>query len=187
MWEQVKQWDRDLFVYLNSLGIESNDNFWIFVTNPTHWIWLYVVIFLVYLYVFHWRKAVFTYLYMLAAFLVTYGITNLVKGLATRLRPNNNPDLVDIIRVLKTPTNYSFFSGHASSSFVITTFVVLTLRDKTRWVYLMYIWPVLFSLSRIYVGVHYPGDVTVGALVGILIAYIFFRFYDRSGKHFNLF
>jgi len=185
MWNQIKQWDRELFVYLNSLGIESYDAFWIYITTPQHWIPLYVLILLLYFLAFHWRKAVFTYLFMVATFLTTYGFTNLVKNLTDRLRPNNELVLVDLIRVLQTPSNYSFFSGHASSSFVITTFVVLTLQHKSRWIFVLYIWPVLFILSRIYVGVHYPSDIIVGSIVGIIFAVIFFNLYQRSGKRFT--
>ncbi|MFD1096714.1 phosphatase PAP2 family protein [Salegentibacter chungangensis] len=184
MWDQIREWDRELFVFLNGLGIESYDQFWIFVTNPRHWIPLYIALFIIYFTAYHWKKALFTGLFLLAAFFTTYGLTNAVKNLATRLRPNNNPDLSDLIRILDEPSNYSFFSGHASSSFVVTTFVVLSLREKYRWIYIMYLWPILFVMSRIYVGVHYPGDILVGTLVGVLIAYIFFRLYERTGKRF---
>lgn len=185
MWDQIRQWDRDLFVYLNSLGLESYDSFWIYVTTPQHWIPLYVIIFILYFLAYHWKKAGFTGLFLLAAFFTTYTLTNVVKNIADRLRPNNTPDLKDVIRILQTPTNYSFFSGHSASSFVVTTFVVLTLRHKYKWIYVLYLWPILFGMSRIYVGVHFPGDVFVGAMVGMIIAYVFYRIYQRTGKRFN--
>ncbi|MDX1542620.1 MAG: phosphatase PAP2 family protein [Christiangramia sp.] len=182
MWEQIEQWDRELFVYLNNLGIEKYDSFWIFVTNPTHWIPLYFIFFLFFFLAFHWKKAAFSTLFLLAAVFTTWGFTNLVKGIALRLRPNNNPDLTDLIRILQEPTNYSFFSGHASTSFAATTFVVMVLISKTRWIYLAYIWPVIFVMSRIYVGVHYPGDILVGMIVGIIMAVIFYQLYLKSGR-----
>ncbi|MGA9590765.1 MAG: phosphatase PAP2 family protein [Salegentibacter sp.] len=184
MLEQIKQWDRELFVYLNSLGLESYDSFWIFITNPAHWIPLYFIFFILYFTAFDWRKASFTGLFLMLAFFSTYILTNFVKNLALRLRPNNTPDLKDLIRVLQTPTNYSFFSGHAASSFVITTFVVLSLRHKYRWVYVFYLWPILFGWSRIYVGVHFPGDVFVGAVVGTSMAVIFYNIYQKAEKRF---
>lgn len=184
MWDQLKQWDRELFVYLNSLGIESYDGFWILVTKIEHWIPFYILLFVFYFLAFHWKKASFTSLFMLATFLTTLGFTNLVKNFLARLRPNNNPELVDLIRVLQEPTNYSFFSGHASSSMAVATFVVLTLKDKFPWIYVVFIWPLLFILSRVYVGVHYPSDLLVGAFVGLIFAYIFYWLYNRSGKRF---
>ena len=180
MWKQIEQWDRELFVYLNNLGIEKYDSFWIFVTNPAHWIPLYILFFVLFFLVFHWKKAIFTGLFLLLTAAATYFFTNLVKGFAVRARPNNTPDLSEMIRILQEPTNYSFFSGHASTSFAATTFVVLVLSKTSKWIYLAYIWPFLFILSRIYVGVHYPGDIIVGALVGIIMAWLFFRLYNKT-------
>jgi len=184
MIEQLNKWDRELFVYLNSLGIEEYDSFWIFVTNIKHWIPLYIFFFILFFIAFHKKKALFNSAFLLSAFLTTLAFTNFVKGIAARLRPNNDPELLDIIRILQTPSNYSFFSGHASSSFVVTTFVVLSLREKYKWIYLVYIWPIIFVLSRVYVGVHYPLDLLVGAIVGLIFGYIFYQIYLLAGKRF---
>ncbi len=184
MLERIYQWDRDLFVFLNNLGIESYDGFWIFVTNIRHWIPLYIIIFILFFTAFFWKKALFNSLFLLAAFFTTLGFTNFTKNLVVRLRPNNEPELLDLIRILDTPTNYSFFSGHASASFVVATFVVLSLRKVYKWIYVIYIWPILFVLSRVYVGVHYPLDLIVGALVGILFALLFYILYSMAGKRF---
>lgn len=177
MVEQINKWDRDLFVFLNNLGIESYDSFWIFVTNIRHWIPLYIFFFIMFFISFQWKKAILKSLMLIVAFLTTLGFTNFVKNLAIRLRPNNEPELLELIRILHTPNDYSFFSGHASASFVVATFVVLNLRDRYRWIYFVYIWPVLFVMSRIYVGVHYPLDLLIGAIVGIIFAYLFYYLY----------
>ena len=179
MVEQLKNWDRELFVYLNSLGIEDYDAFWIFVTQIKHWIPLFILFFILYFLAFHWKKAAFTIVSLVASFATTLAFTNFTKAAVARLRPNNVTDLADVIRILQTPDNYSFFSGHASSSFVVTTFLVLTLREKYKWIYIMYLWPILFVMSRIYVGVHYPGDILVGAFVGTVIAFLFYKSYQQ--------
>ncbi|WP_295180650.1 phosphatase PAP2 family protein [uncultured Christiangramia sp.] len=181
MWDQIEEWDRQLFVYLNNLGIEKYDAFWIFVTNPAHWIPVFIVFFLLFFIAFHWKKGLFTSLFLLLTVAVTYGFTNLVKALAVRNRPNNTPELSELIRILQEPTNYSFFSGHASTSFAATTFIVLALRQWSKWIYLAYIWPFLFVMSRIYVGVHFPGDIIVGMIVGIIMAFLFFSLYNKAG------
>lgn len=176
MWEQLQQWDRTLFIYLNSLGIDQYDNFWIFVTKIEHWLPLYIVFLFLFFYAYKTRKAIIGTVLTALLFVITFGITNLVKNVVGRLRPSNVPELEGLIRVLQTPGNFSFFSGHASVSFAITTFVVLALRKRFKWVYVFYIWPVLFVMSRILVGVHYPGDILVGALVGTGIAVIFWKY-----------
>ena len=175
MLEQLNKWDRELFVFLNSLGIESYDAFWIFVTNFKHWIPLYLLFFIMFFVAFHWKKAILTSFFLVVSFVATMGFTFLVKTMSLRIRPNNQPELKDLIRILQEPTNYSFFSGHASGSFVAATFVVLCIKEKYKWIYVIYIWPILFVISRIYVGVHFPSDLIVGAMVGILFAHIFYR------------
>ena len=186
MWDKLQDWDRELFVYLNGLGIESHDEFWIYVTQPENWIPLHILFFILFFISFHWRKALMASLFLLATVGTTLAFTNFVKGIAIRLRPNNNPDLIEVIRILQEPTNYSFFSGHASTSFAAVTFIVLVLKEKSAWIYLAYIWPVIFALSRIFVGVHYPLDIIVGACVGIIMSFVFFLIYQRSGKRFAL-
>ncbi len=111
-------------------------------------------------------------------FLITT-LTDLTKEVVARLRPNNNEEINTLIRIVKSPTNFSFFSGHASSSFSITTLMFLFLRKKFSWSWLFYIWPFLFAASRIYVGVHYPVDIIVGALVGIGCAFMTYVLYKR--------
>jgi undecaprenyl-diphosphatase len=55
----------------------------------------------------------------------------------------------------------------------------LFLRKKVKWCWIFYVWPLLFALSRIYLGVHYPVDIIVGAIVGLLAAFAFYRLYKR--------
>lgn len=114
---------------------------------------------------------------MLFGFVMAF--MDITKNLIARLRPNNNEEISALIRILVNPNDYSFFSGHAANSFAITTLIVLFLRKKLKWVYLFYLWPFLFSLSRIYVGVHYPLDLIVGTVVGLLMAVTFYRIYNR--------
>jgi undecaprenyl-diphosphatase len=177
MLDKILQWDRDAFVYLNSLGIEQYDVFWSTVTKFPPWIPLFALIIILLFVKFSKREAITMLLIILvmAAFVAT--LTDLTKNVVERLRPNNDEELNTIIRILRSPSGFSFFSGHASSSFSIITLTALFLRKKFKWVYLFYIWPILFALSRVYVGVHFPIDIIVGALVGIFSAWLFYRLY----------
>lgn len=83
----------------------------------------------------------------------------------------------------KEPGKLQFFSGHAASSFSVTTLMVLFLRKQYRWVYVFYIWPLLFAFSRIYVGVHYPVDILAGAGVGFLTGWGFYRIYRLTAPY----
>ena len=171
----LRYWDQDLLVWLNNLGNEPYDAFWIFVTQIESWTPLFLYFIGVVLYYHKGKKGAILLLGGIVIFLVTLAITDLTKTYVARIRPNNLDSLSSVIRVLKNPTSYSFFSGHASSSFCIVVFLVLCVRNFNHWVYLAFIWPVLFAASRIYVGVHYPSDIVVGAVVGSILAVFGYR------------
>ncbi|HLW31937.1 MAG TPA: phosphatase PAP2 family protein [Aequorivita sp.] len=175
MLETLKQWDRDIFVFLNGLGIERFDNFWLFVTQISNWIPLFVFFFFLIFYYYRGKKGLVVAFFLFLTFAITFVFTMMVKDCVARLRPNNVKALGELIRILQTPNSFSFFSGHASASFAITTFVVLVLRKFTSWIYFAFLWPIVFVLSRIFVGVHYPSDIFVGALVGALIAFLCYK------------
>lgn len=180
MFETLEQWDSELFVFLNSLGIEQFDGFWIFATKIESWTLLFGFFIFLIFYYYKGKKGVLVFSFGLCTFLITLLFTELTKDFIARLRPNNVAEFSGLIRILQSPNSYSFFSGHASSSFAITTFLVLVLRNFNKWIFLAYLWPLVFSLSRIYVGVHYPGDILVGALVGTGFAIISYKLYRTA-------
>ena len=177
MLDKILQWDRETFVYLNSLGIEQYDMFWSTVTKFPPWIPLFVLIISLFFIKFSKREALFMILTLLIMVFFVSTLTDLTKNVVARLRPNNDEEINTLIRILRSPSGFSFFSGHASSSFSVITFVVLFLRHHFKWLYLFYIWPILFAMSRIYVGVHFPIDLMVGASVGIFSAWMFYKLY----------
>lgn len=182
MLDKLLQWDRDIFIYLNNIGIEEYDSFWSFVTNITSWVPLYLLFFILIFYKRPKKQALVDFVTVVLVFLFVLLLTNLTKDFVGRLRPSSDTTLNNLIRVVTKARGYSFFSGHASSSFSLVTIVVLVLRNKYKWIYLAYIWPLLFSMSRIYVGVHFPSDIAVGALVGTVSAYLLYRLSKKVTK-----
>ncbi len=182
MLERLLEWDRNTFIYLNGLGVEEYDDFWSTITEISVWTPLFLLfIFLLYK-TFSVREASLRLGALLLLVVFITFLTHWVKIAVTRLRPNNDEMVNAAIRILKSPTDYSFFSGHASSSFAITVLVFLFLRNHHKWAVLFFIWPLLFSVSRIFVGVHYPLDIIVGALVGITSGFLFYGLYQRFIK-----
>lgn len=168
--------DRDLFVYLNSFGTENWDALWLGITDKYTWLPLYVILlFLIYWY-YGWKKTLV--ILFIAALLVAFTdqFVNLIKNTTERLRPNNDPTLQGFIRIIKRSGGYSFVSGHATNSFAVSTFMIASLRKYFKPIYLILIWPILFAYSRIYVGVHFPIDITCGTLLGIGIGFVFYKF-----------
>ena len=187
MWEDLVLLDQDIFRFLNSLWIGDFEGFWLFITEIEHWIPLYLFIF--YLIFKNYRRPI-NFMGIASVFVVavsTLSLTNLVKNYVARLRPNNEPLLMDSIRILQTPENFSFWSGHSAVSFAVATFAVILLSQKinTKWIYLIYVWPILFALSRIFVGVHYPVDIIVGMIVGLLLGLAFAKAFTLTVDRFN--
>lgn len=166
-----------MFVHLNALGKEKFDAFWIFATEIKSWIPLFLVFLIVFLLKFPKKQAFprIVLVSLLACF-ITF-LSHTIKNWVQRPRPFNDETLNAYIRILQTPNDYSFFSGHASSSFAITLLVYLLLRKKAKWTWIFFLWPILFSYSRIYVGVHFPLDILVGAIIGMLSALLFHEIY----------
>jgi len=177
MWETLVQLDRDVFQFFNSLQIGEYSQFWIFVTKIEHWIPLYFFFFILLYRSTSWKKGLASIGMVLTTAVFTLWLTDLVKNFVERLRPNNEPILMETINILQEPENFSFWSGHSAVSFAVTTIVILLLQHykPSRWYYLFYIWPITFAMSRLFVGVHYPADITVGMFVGLLTGYLFFK------------
>ncbi len=169
---QILDWDKQLFLYLNQLSTGNWDHFWLFVTKIEHWIPLYILFFFLFWKKLPRKKALLATLSTLILMGSTLGITSLVKNSVARIRPSNEPEFYGLVKVLQDNPDFSFFSGHSAVSFAVSVFVILILKPHTKWIWLILIWPFLFALSRIFVGVHYPSDLLVGAIIGILLAVI---------------
>ncbi len=182
MLKHLLEWDRNTFIYLNNLGTEDYDLFWVIVTSITSWIPLYILLLALIFLKYPKKEALFIACTIVLLLICILGLTDIIKTYFERLRPNNDIEINSIIRILKNPGGFSFFSGHASSSFSLATISFLFLRKKISIIWLLFIWPILFAYSRIYVGVHYPLDIITGALIGIILGFLFYLFYVRFIK-----
>lgn len=173
--EKIIEFDKELFIKLNALGSEPFDEFWMIVTNQFSWIPLFLLLFFLIFKAYGLKKGVV--LVIVAALLVAFSdqFVNLIKNFFERLRPNNDPTLKTMIRSVKHAGGFSFVSGHSTTSFAVTLFMILTLKRYYKYPFLLLFWPFLFAYSRIYVGVHFPIDIFVGMLLGILEGYAFYR------------
>lgn len=161
-------------VLLNGMGTESWDQFWLLATNQLSWIPLYLLFLYLGFKSMDWKKGLA--LVILAAILVTFSdqFTVFLKDFFERLRPNRDPSINGIIRILKNNKSFSFVSGHATTSMAVSLFMYLTFKKNYPYTYLFFIWPLMFAYSRIYIGVHFPLDVLCGALLGVGIGYAFY-------------
>lgn len=182
MLEKVLELDKNIFIFLNSLGSETFDGFWLIVTRQSSWI----PFFLLLLYLIHKKLGTKQTLYLLlfVAVLValTDQVTNLFKNGFQRARPCNNPEINTFIRVVQSRNSYSFFSGHASNTMAVATFLYLILKRHFKYFGFLFLWPLFFAYSRIYLGLHYPSDIVCGYLFGLISGYTMYKAYLMAQK-----
>lgn len=174
--DKIIEIDKALLIFLNNLGSPNWDTLWLNITYQYHWIPLFLLMFFLLFKTYGLKKGFI--ILVLAAVLVAFTdqFGNLIKHSFERLRPNNDPFVKDLIRIVKSPNSFSFVSGHATNSVANTLFVYLLLKKHFKYVGFFFLWPLLFAYSRIYLGVHYPIDILMGMLLGLLIGYMFYRF-----------
>lgn len=179
MWESLIELDQQVFKYINGSYFNRFESFWLFVTRLETWLPLYITFFILLFKLLPGRVNYLACLVIIVSTITSLQLTNLVKNQVQRLRPNNEPLIIDSIQILQKPESFSFWSGHTAVSVTVSLFVYLVLQHykPSRWWLLFFIWPFLFAVSRIFVGVHYPGDVLVGALVGILLGTSFHKLF----------
>ncbi len=163
--------DTDIFLYLNDMHSSFWDKFmWLF-SGKFIWIPMYLMFLIVFFKDFSWRRSTVLILGIaLAVTLADQLCGNFLRYYFTRLRPAN-PDnpismLVHIVEGYRGGA-YGFPSCHAANSFALAAFSSLLFRKKRFTIFIM-LWAVLNSYSRIYLGVHYPGDLLVGGIIGAL-------------------
>ena len=174
-------WDQELFLWLNGLGSESFDAFWMTVTNKRYTIGFYAILTAVMSKRLGWKNTLWMLLTIALLITFTDQITNLFKDGFKRLRPCHEVGLTDIIRQVKPGCGgkYGYFSGHASNSFAMATFFVVLFARHLKWLRWLFLVAALVAYSRIYIGVHYPLDVISGTCFGILGGWLFAKLYLR--------
>jgi len=175
----IKELDWDATVALNDWGNDGVDLFFNVITHKLYAIPFYVIL----LYFFYrklgWRHLIISLISIAVLIALSDQIANLFKDGFERLRPFREPALDGIIsKVGRSGGTFGFYSAHASSAIGLATFVGLLFWKTNRLlVYITIIWAILVAYSRVYLGLHYLGDIMMGAMMGILLGTICFKLF----------
>ncbi len=165
-------------IYLNALHSPALDGTMIFLSAKAVWIPLYLLIIGIIIKTYR-KKSVLVIIVIISLIGAADFITSsIIKPLAKRERPCHDKEINSKLYVpIGCGGTYGFVSSHSANTFALATILLLISRKKI-WI-LLYLWSFSVAYSRIYLGVHYPGDIVCGALIGIILALLFYLIYKK--------
>jgi len=178
MLESLIEFDQQLFLWLNGFHADWLDPIMLFITNRNPWIPLYALILFFVIKQLRWQSWSMLLAFAVLITLADQAASGFFKPFFERLRPCHEPSIQAMVHMVKgCGGKFGFASSHASNTVALATFLWLIYRNV--YAKMMIVWAIVVSYSRIYVGVHYPGDIIMGAILGILAAIITYNLYKR--------
>lgn len=180
MIEYLEAIDIEIFKALNAHYNAYFDQFMWLVSSRLAWIPMCLALIYV---VFrnNWRNGVAALILVALTITVCDQIASgVIKHAVERLRPTRTEELMGMVHTVKGYIGgmYGFVSSHAANSFGVAMLLALLFGNKV-FTWLIFVWAATLSYSRIYLGVHFPGDILGGAIVGILAAIALHWLYER--------
>ena len=150
-------------------------------------VWIPLILVLLYILLKNNSLKDFLLLLLFVALVVTFtdALSSWIcKPFFARWRPTNDPELMYLVDVVDgiRGGKYGFTSSHAANSFGIATFLLLLVKNRALTVSLI-VWAAMNAYTRIYLGVHYPGDILGGTLIGVTVGWGIYRLYRFVLKH----
>lgn len=177
--------DTELFLFLNGLHVDWLDPIMTFISGKITWAPFYLI--LLFLVIKKYKKQSILVLIGVVILIVCSDqiSSGIFKPIFERPRPCHNEAIKDLVYLPNGHCGgaYGFISSHACNCFALAVFITHVLKKYYRKIAsIMYIWANLVAYSRIYMGVHYPGDIIVGAVVGIIVGFVISKLYDMISQ-----
>lgn len=181
--EGIKQIDQSLLLFLNSFHNDFWDKAVTIFTSVEIWIPFYLLIIYVIVKTFK-KNSIYIIILIILAIVVSDQFSGLIKNSVQRFRPTHDPILGSIVHnIYDRGGTYGFFSAHAANTFTIATISARLFKNQLFTI-VMFIWAVLVSYTRIYLGLHYPGDILTGWLWGLLAGLAFYQLMLMAQKRY---
>ncbi|HKC67024.1 MAG TPA: phosphatase PAP2 family protein [Bacteroidia bacterium] len=182
MLESIKKIDEQLLLFGNSLHNSFFDAVVPYLTD--FWIWIPLFLWWAFeLYKIYKRKLLIIIFCVIGLLIIADRSSVLIKDSVQRYRPTHNIELKEKIHVVNDYRGgqYGYISSHATNAFAIAIFIFLLVKPyPKKWLKLtLFVWAMVFCFTRIYLGVHYPFDLFSGALLGTLLAFVFYKIFSR--------
>ena len=179
MLEFITNIDTRLTLFLNGSDSEMLDAIAVTATKTGTWIPLGIVLLYVLMRMKNWKNALLVILCVaIAITLADQMASGIFKPLVARLRPSHTPELQGVIDLVGDYRGgrYGFFSSHAANTCAVAVFLSLLFRKRVFTVAICS-WAMVNSWTRLYLGVHYVGDIMVGVIWGAFVGWMVFRLY----------
>ncbi|CAI8328586.1 MAG: Uncharacterised protein [Flavobacteriaceae bacterium] len=180
MLEQFLNFDRDLLIYLNNLGSNNWDFLWLAITDKLTFLPFFLIIIYFIYKKFTTKELLFILLTIALLILFTDQFTNLIKDSFQRLRPCRDDSINFLLRSIDVRCGkFGFFSAHAANSMAVSVFLYKLFKNFKTLNYFLIFWVIVFSYSRVYLGVHYPIDILFGLTFGFFFGSIAYKLFNR--------
>jgi undecaprenyl-diphosphatase len=187
-WQTLIEYDKELLLWFNGSQSLYLDSLVRTLTNALTWVPLYLSLFYVVLKNNDTVQKIFFIVACAGLCVLLAGTIDdeIVKPTVARWRPTHDPQiglLVDIVDGYRGG-NYGFFSAHASNTFSLTIFFWWLIRSRLL-TSAMVLWSLTNCWTRMYLGVHFTGDIIVGLCWGAIcgsLAYLLYRRVYRSDE-----
>lgn len=184
--QQAVETDTSVFLFINRMHNAFFDAFMSAFSGKWVWIPMYASILYVMLRNFHWKITVLCVIGLaLTVAFADQACATLIRPYVERLRPSNpdNP-LSDLVHIVNNRRGgrYGFPSCHAANTFGLAFYLFFLFRKRALTLFIM-TWALITCYSRVYLGVHYPGDLLTGAVVGLAGAYIFYQLFVKTSSY----